>query len=50
MGWCENVAGFAAGAGDAAEAALDSRDSLGLVWQTAALHSLGCWWWLRLRC
>lgn len=57
MGWCEN-AGFAGAAGagavaaaggggdDAAEAAPD-RDSLGLVWRTAALHSLGCWW-LRL--
>lgn len=51
MGWCENVAGgFAVAEGDAAEAAPDSRDSLGLVWRTAALHSLGCWWWLRLRC
>lgn len=52
MGWCENVAGgfaVAVGAGDAAEAAPDSRDSQGLVWRTAALHSLGCGW-LRLRC
>lgn len=52
MGWCE-IAGFAgaaaAGGGgdDAAEAAPADRDSLGLVWRTAALHSLGCWW-LRL--
>lgn len=52
MGWCENAADFAGGAGavavaedgdGAAEAAPD-RDSLGLVWRTAALHSLGCWW------
>lgn len=56
MGWCENAADFAGGAGavavvvggdGAAEAAPD-RDSLGLVWRTAALHSLGCCWWLRL--
>lgn len=40
MGWCESAVG-AVVAGDAAEAAPD-RGSLGLVWRTAALHSLGC--------
>lgn len=47
MGWCESadfagaagavVAGDGVGGGGAAEAAPD-RDSLGLVWRTAALH------------